>query len=100
MKKLCDRIQNIPIKVQNPSMCWFENSEQILIAQEDGFQILNVLKPQKPVLKVDCALMNNYQICPPKVTFEDRIVILIRKDWKLIFYDVQRQKFVFECKLA
>ena len=71
------------------AICWFKNSENIIIAYKDKFEIFNVLCPDKKVLSVKCYLSNSIAT-PPIVTFDDRIAILRGKDNKLIFYDIKR----------
>ena len=59
---------------------------------------MNVLAPEKAVISEDMEL-SEYNQCPPKVVFNDRIIILIDKDNKLIFYDIMRRKIVARCEL-
>ena len=77
------------LKSGDVAICWFKNSENIIVAYDNKFEIFNVLSPDKPVLSVKCELSNNI-ITPPIVTFDDRIAILRDRDNKLIFYDIQR----------
>ena len=45
-------------------------------------------------------MTNGHKILRPKVVFGDRIVILRNENGKLIFYDVQRQKFVATLQIS
>ena len=77
------------LKSDNVAICWFKNSENIIVAYKDKFEIFNVLSPDKRVLSVKCDLSNSIA-APPIVTFNDRIAIFRDKDNKLIFYDIKR----------
>ena len=98
LRKLQERTYTVSISSQNVSACWFANSEKILLAYNDKFEIINALQPETPELTVDCKLSNDKRI-PPKVVFYDRMLILRRRSNKLVFYDLQRQKFVAQCEI-
>ena len=63
---------------------------------DEKFQVYNVLSPDKPVAGEDMKLLNQGGITP-KVVLNDRIIILLDEDHKLVFYDVMRQKFIAKC---
>ena len=96
IKKLKDRIKTIPLEEAQfqPSICWFSDSEQFMIAYYGKkFQVINALAPETPVMNKDI------HVCPfdqkaPKVVFNDKILIFSGKDTRIVFYDVQRQKIV------
>ena len=69
LSKLNDRSLNIPLEEERVQVCWFRNSENIVVANEKGFQIFNVLKPDVPVISVKYELKNS--IVPPKISFDD-----------------------------
>ena len=70
-----------------------------MVAYENKFQIYNVLTPDQVVQTKECELSINSLYHAPKVVFDDRIVILRSKDGKLIFYDIQRKKFIAKCEI-
>ena len=41
----------------------------------------------------------NDKYLPPLAVYQDRIIILLSKDKRLIFYDINRQKLIAECKI-
>ena len=55
-----------------------------------------MLSPEQPVVSKDMTLKNEEGITP-KVVLNDRIIILLDEDHKLVFYDVMRQKFIAKC---
>ena len=57
--------------------------------------------PGKPVQPEECKLQIDwYSIpTPPKVVFNDRIIILMNNEGKLMFYDVNRHKFIAQCNI-
>ena len=71
------------------SICWFNDSENIIIAYKNRFEIFNILSPDKSVLKVEFDLSNSI-ITPPIITFNDRIAALRNKDNQVVFYDIKR----------
>ena len=94
--KLKDNAQNILLESAIIAICWFKDSERILVAYKKKFDIFNVLSPDRPIQKsVDCDHSNSI-LSPPKV-FEDKIIILKNKDDQLIFFDMNRQKFISQC---
>ena len=70
-----------------------------MLVYEGKFQIINVLAPNRTIFeKTYDYLMFNY--VPPKVAFEDRIIILREGEFgKLIFYDIERDKFIATCEI-
>ena len=97
--KIKERIKTIPLESVNFSVCWFNDSERIALVYIKKFQVINVLDPVKPIFDVAQELSNSNLIAPPKVVLEDRILILINKDNKLMFYDLERQKFITICEI-
>ena len=69
-----------------------------MVAYKNKFEIVSALTPESPVLTVDCDLTNHKRI-PPKVAFDDRMLILKNKEGQLVFYDICRQKFVAQCEI-
>lgn len=71
--------------------CWFNDSERIVIAYGDKFQVFNVLDLDHIILSVDfgyCFNLNKItdalvykSISQPKVAFDDRIIILRSSDF-------------------
>ena len=85
--------------MSSPSICWFTNSESFVIARPSNFRIFNLLvDPYEPALKIELDLGNSSQI-PPKLALNDRILILLNNEGKLIFYDLLRQKVVVESEI-
>ena len=56
------------------------------------------MSTDKPVLSEKLDLLNDRYV-PPVAVYQDRIVILLNKDRRLIFYDIKRQKIVAECTI-
>ena len=69
IKKLIERSQTIPLDSKDILVCWFKNCEDIVLAYETKFQILNVLTPQKAVLNIEYELVGDgfigYSSLPP-----------------------------------
>ena len=42
--------------------------------------------------------LSNHKRTPPKIVFDDRMLILKSKEGMLVFYDIFRQKFVAQCE--
>lgn len=93
-EKITENSKTIPLESIAVSICWFKNSENIVVAYKKKFQIYNVLTPDEKPLSVECLLSNDYSWRQPRVVFDDRAVILLSKDKKLVFYDIHRRKFV------
>ena len=94
MQKLKERIQTLPLESFEVAFCWFKDSEQVVIAYRNKFQVLNVFEPENMVLSEDISLAHDSFRYTPKVCFADRIVILRDASLRLLFYDVKRQKFI------
>ena len=71
------------------AICWFNDSENIIIAYKNRFELFNILSPDKSVLKVVCDLSNSI-VTPPIITFDDRIAALRNKDNQVVYYDIKR----------
>ena len=81
IEKLTDRIKTIPLEEYDPSICWFSDSEQFVIAYyRQKFHVINALAPETPVIHENMEL-RNYRDRTPKVTLDDKILILLNKDW-------------------
>ena len=81
----------MPIESQYVGICWFQDSEQIVVVYQNKFQICNVLTPEKSILSIDSDLLSDFE---PKVFLNYSIIALINKDKQMIFYDLKRQKFI------
>ena len=83
-----ERTKTIPLESENVSVAWFTDSESIVIAYSYKFQIFNALSPDKMILSVDVDLLIDQRMTPPKMVFNDRIVIFIGKNFRLKFFDI------------
>lgn len=85
-EKLKERTKVFALESVKFHLCWFNDSERIVIAYEDKFQVLNVLDLDQIILSVDfeyCFNLNKItdawiykRLSRPKVAFDDRIIIL------------------------
>ena len=57
-----------------------------------------MIQSDKPILSAELNLLNDKYL-PPLVVCQDRIIILLSKDKRLIFYDINRRKLIAECKI-
>ena len=73
------RIKTIPLESDEISVCWFDDSERIVLVYDNKFQVINVLAPDETILDVAQELLNFQLFSPPKVVLEGRILILKNK---------------------
>ena len=85
-EKLKERTKVLSLDSKDFHYSWFNDSERIVIAYTDKFQVLNVLDLDQIILSVDfeyCFNLNKItdawiykRLSRPKVAFDDRIIIL------------------------
>ena len=59
---------------------------------------MNVLEPEKIILNVAGNFANDSLFAFPALCHNDRIAIVQDESLKVMFYDIQRQKFIAEFK--
>ena len=70
-----------------------------MLLYEGKFQVINVLAPNRTILEKTYENLM-FIFLPPKVAFEDRIIILREGEFgKLIFYDIETDKFIATCEI-
>ena len=59
---------------------------------------MNVLEPEKIILNVAGNFANDSLFAFPALCHNDRIALVLDESQKVKFYDIQRQKYIAECK--